>query len=65
VLRIEAPAPGFAMIGAFVWNEAAHVSLTLYLYGEGAAAAAAREEPAWRAWMAEHFPAAEGAPAAG
>jgi len=65
VLRIEAPAPGFAMIGAFVWNEAAHVSLALYLYGEGAPAAAARDEPAWRAWMADHFPAVEGAPAAG
>ena len=29
------------------------------LYGETAAAAAAREEPRWQAWMGEHFPAGD------
>jgi len=66
VLRIDAPVPGYALIGAFIWNDAAHVGVTLYLYGEEAPAVAAREEPAWRAWMEERFPAAtEPAPAGG
>jgi hypothetical protein len=31
-------------------------SVYLYLFGGGAAEVAAREEPAWRAWMGRHFP---------
>ena len=39
------------------------LSMAFYLYGESAAAAAAREEPRWQAWMAARFPPAQDAPA--
>ena len=40
-------------------GEQVHVGVSFFFYGDGAAAAAQREEPAWQAWMSEHFPAAE------
>ncbi|HSL83449.1 MAG TPA: SRPBCC domain-containing protein [Thermoanaerobaculia bacterium] len=57
VLRTEEPAPGFALLGAFAWGDAAHASLALYLYGKAGSAAARREADTWRAWMGERFPA--------
>jgi hypothetical protein len=30
--------------------------ISFYLYGDRAAAAAARDEPLWHAWMNERFP---------
>ena len=33
-----------------------YLSIRFYLYGDQAAAAAARAEPVWQAWMNEHFP---------
>jgi len=32
--------------------------IDFYLYGDRAADAASRDEPLWRAWMNERFPAA-------
>ena len=60
LLRVDEPAPGFAMLGAFNCAGAAMATVSLYLYGERAASATARDEPAWRAWLDEHFPAAAG-----
>jgi len=34
------------------------VAFSFYLYGDQASAAVARDEPAWQAWIGEHFPAA-------
>jgi hypothetical protein len=34
------------------------VNLALYFCGDAAGAVAAREEPAWRAWMEARFPSA-------
>lgn len=56
VLRIEQPAPGFALLGAFAWGGSAHASVSLYLYGDEGAAAAGREADAWQAWMTARFP---------
>lgn len=56
VLRLEQPAPGFALLGTFAWAGSAHASVSLYLYGDAGAAAAGRETEAWQAWMAERFP---------
>jgi len=61
LLKLEKPAPGVVSLGAFPCGGPTMVSVSFYLYGEGAAAVAAREEPLWRAWMDEHFPAATGA----
>jgi hypothetical protein len=35
------------------------VGVAASLFGDAAEQIVAREEPAWRAWMDEHFPASE------
>jgi len=44
-------------------GEHVYASFYAYLFGDRAAEVAARDEPAWRAWMARHFPMVESAPA--
>jgi uncharacterized protein YndB with AHSA1/START domain len=57
---LERPAPGIAFVVAEPAGAgSALASVYAYLFGEGAAEAAARDEPAWRAWMQRHFPMAE------
>lgn len=58
-LRLERPATGLALLGAFEWGGRTHLTARLYLYGAGAAAAVAAAKPAWAAWMAERFPIGE------
>jgi uncharacterized protein YndB with AHSA1/START domain len=58
VLRVDEPAPGMAMIGAYEWKDHVFTSVHLYLYGEAGAAVAESETRAWRSWMDERFPAA-------
>lgn len=55
MLRLGQPAPGVALIGTHVWQEKVRVAISLYFYGEDAEAVAARQEPVWQAWIAEHF----------
>jgi len=55
VLRLDEPAPGVAILGAQDCG-CVMASVSLYLFGAGAAAAAKRDEPAWRAWMNQRFP---------
>jgi uncharacterized protein YndB with AHSA1/START domain len=55
-MRFDRPATGVAMLGTYTWGGRVNVSLSLYFYGEEAARIASREEPAWKAWMARHFP---------
>jgi hypothetical protein len=43
---------------AFSYQDRTYTTLHAYLFGDDAPAIAAREEPLWRAWMDEHFPAA-------
>lgn len=57
-LRVDQPAPGLVLIHAFSWLDQVYTSFHAYLFGDAGAAAAAQEEPAWRAWMGERFPAA-------
>lgn len=61
LLRLEAPAPGLARLGAYAWGGRTQVVLNCYCYGAPAAAAVGRAEPLWRAWMEERFPAVLGA----
>jgi uncharacterized protein YndB with AHSA1/START domain len=58
VLRIDRPAPGTALIFVNSWRDAVYANVHAHLFGAEAASVAAREEPAWRAWMAERFPVA-------
>ncbi len=52
-LVVDEPAPGTAFIAAEGDGEASGVSIWSYLYGNGGAAAAARDEPLWQEWLAE------------
>jgi uncharacterized protein YndB with AHSA1/START domain len=49
---------GIVEIYAHPGDGRTHLAVRAYRYGEDAAAVAAREEPAWRAWMDEHVSAA-------
>jgi hypothetical protein len=51
LLLLDLPSPGAAILGAYRWGDTVIVSVTLYLYGGGAAVVAAREEPRWREWL--------------
>ena len=64
LLRLDQPAPGIASLFVHDMGEQVYVIVDFYLYGDRAAGAAARDEPLWRAWMNQHFPAGEASPAA-
>jgi uncharacterized protein YndB with AHSA1/START domain len=55
LLRLDAPAPGIAHLFAMPMGGSTCVPVRLYLYGDQAAAVAAREEPVWQAWINERF----------
>jgi hypothetical protein len=57
VLLLDEPAAGYALVFLYTWEGGEHASVHAYLFGEDAAAVAAREEPRWRAWTAGRFPA--------
>jgi hypothetical protein len=63
MLNIDEPAPGTALLFANTWRDQVFTNLHAHLYGDEAAAVAARETPAWRAWMEERFPAGASASA--
>ncbi len=56
LLRVDEPAPGIAQVGAYTWGGKVHTAVSVYLYGGGAAEAAARDEPRWAALFKELFP---------
>ena len=55
-LVLEEPAPGLGFLGVGGPADEVFTIVRAQLFGEGAEAVAAREQPAWRAWMDEHFP---------
>ena len=55
-VRLEEPNPGTLMLSAFAMGPRVILQLGFYLYGEGAAEAAAHLEPAWQAWVGSQFP---------
>jgi len=62
MLRLEQPGPGIAHLSLMPMGGQVCVYVCLYLYGGGARAVAAREEPVWRAWLDRLFPAPVGEP---
>ena len=64
MLRLDQPAPGLAQIQAMPMGGQSCLYICLYLYGDGARAAVAREEPVWQAWLNRLFPAPVGQPGA-
>lgn len=56
LLRLEQPAPGAVSLGTFACGGMVMASVSFYLYGDAAAAAAKRDEPLWQAWIGQQFP---------
>jgi uncharacterized protein YndB with AHSA1/START domain len=59
ILRFDRPTTGVALFSTFSWGDRTNVAISIYFYGEGSARVAAREEPAWKAWIAQQFPQAK------
>jgi uncharacterized protein YndB with AHSA1/START domain len=55
LLRLDKPGPGVAALGTFDFGGQSMVALSVYLYGDQAAATAARETPLWDAWFQQRF----------
>jgi uncharacterized protein YndB with AHSA1/START domain len=64
MVRLDQPAVGTAHVSAMPMGGQMCLYACLYLYGDGARAVAAREEPLWRAWLARLFPSPVGQPGA-
>lgn len=60
MLRLGKPAPGVAFVHVFGMEDKVHAYIRAHLFGDDAPAIAARDEPAWRAWMNERFPLTDG-----
>lgn len=56
LVRLERPAPGAGIFAAYTWADRVIVAVTLYLYGDDAAAVASREEPRWQAYVGQLLP---------
>lgn len=56
VLRLNAPTAGIALLQTIACGGMSMACVSLYLYGDDAAATAAREESTWQAWMNAQFP---------
>ncbi len=56
LIRLDDPAPGLAHLVPHPMGGQIIFTTRFYLYGEDAAAAVARAEPAWQAWMSARFP---------
>ncbi len=56
LLRLDKPGQGVAALGTFNMGGPNMVALNFYLYGDQAAATAARETPLWDAWFQKRFP---------
>ncbi len=56
LLRLDAPAPGTAYIGAFGCGGMVQVAMSVYHYGDQAQPAITRDEAPWQKWIGEQFP---------
>ena len=48
---VDTPARGYAVFTVHGWGGGTQVTLSVFLFGADAAAVAARDEPAWKAWI--------------
>jgi uncharacterized protein YndB with AHSA1/START domain len=56
LIRLDEPAPGLAHLVPHPMGGQIIFTLRFYLYGDKAEQAVGRAEPAWQAWINEHFP---------
>jgi uncharacterized protein YndB with AHSA1/START domain len=64
LLRLTEPAPGIAHLFAMAMGGQVLLSIRFYLYGKQASTVVTQVEPAWQAWVNQHFPAAGAAKSA-
>ncbi len=57
LLRLDGPATGVASICVYACGGPIYALVSIYLYGDKAADALAKNEPLWQAWLQERFPA--------
>jgi hypothetical protein len=57
LLRLDKPSPGIAHLFAMPMGGQVFLSMRIFFYGDRAAAAASRDEPLWREWMNQRYPA--------
>jgi hypothetical protein len=57
LLRLDSPGPSVIALGTVDMGGRCRVGMNIYLYGDQAVEAAARETPRWQAWFEERFPA--------
>lgn len=60
-LLLDEPAPGLGMIGAGGAGDEAYAVVRAHLFGDGTPAIAARDEPAWQAWLGKQLRGSAGA----
>ena len=56
LLRLNKPGPGTAALYIMTIPGSVIAAFSFYLYGDQAAATAAREKPLWQTWIQERFP---------
>jgi uncharacterized protein YndB with AHSA1/START domain len=56
LLRLDKPGPGVAALYIMTLPGSVLAVFNFYLYGDPAAATAAREKPLWQAWIQKRFP---------
>ena len=56
LLRLDKPGPGTAALYIITIPGSVMAAFSFYLYGDQAAATAAREKPLWQAWIQKRFP---------
>ena len=57
LLHLDQPAPGVVMLYAMPFGESCIASVNFYLFGPTSEAAVTRDQPQWRTWLDQHFPA--------
>jgi uncharacterized protein YndB with AHSA1/START domain len=57
LMRLEAPAPGVALLGTYRAGTSVNASITVYFYGDDVDRIAAASEHTWGTWLRETFPA--------
>jgi uncharacterized protein YndB with AHSA1/START domain len=56
LMRLDTPTPGVALLGTYNCGGPVQVCLSLYLYGDQAAAAVERDSARWQQWLSGQFP---------
>lgn len=56
LIRLDRPAPGYALVGTFAWDDDVYTTASVYLFGDGAPAVAEREGAAWQSWLEARSP---------